>query len=987
MNISSTLAGLSLVVASACLALPPPQLYASDEKARATQPNPPSSEPVIQHEYRSQINILLLISALEVEGKTLKSLEEAERFFRATEKSIAEINDDGPNQAQAANLTRDAARLLHFYLSQVIPPEEEDRVAQSAKWLESFSQKMADSTKKPELKARAAYFNALAKFLLSDGGDGLASLVQLRPALAGDKLVAANVDMLLGYSLALSPGTAAQGYSYMAQATQFVSVQGRVAQKLVEAYVESGLDADGSPSLAAKPSAASKLSYALQIARGMPPTLQYLISDTAIYIWTHSKAGKDARPPQFLSDGFKGVIPVEALREREALSFIKAQNFSSASALYKQMIPSIKQNSLVVAIERRIWELDLAQFQRTGQIASLEASYQAFKAKYATKKKGQSSDLTALMQSITEAYRDTLDRLLTQSLQPQTPAASKTATMQASVRYLQQESDRQIAYPLKLKLAQLYRSLNLYKEAVDTYLDLAKDQPLKNFMLAIEAQSQLAKWPTQPSFDAAAPGPQDERAKLLGIFDKVYRLKGGDEWFIIAHIGLLQRALKQEKKAEELWLAHLQKNLNGKLAFETGGLLLTEFYAGKLWQDYIDLAHLFMQKKANPTSKYKPFAYQPWLADALYFGGTSDLQSKKFARAVSHFEEFAKGFATDPRVPNALFSSAYAYKGLGKLTPALLACRNIVERHPQFNQKSKVMLQAAEWATADRNAWEFAFFFYTKYLQDFKNESNIPQVRTTLADLYYKRKLYGWASRLYKEQSLAPQVPKEGQLQAALLYLEIEEKFGEPKDAYWGALRIAQLVSAPHPAYLRSLAFQGRYIAGSKDLQAMADMESKLMPFGKNSKEILEALGLLRFRRAEQLTQAIVYTENNLGIRDPEAVVKKYFDRYEAEKQHYLKVCQLGITALCAPAFYRLTTVAQQGYEAVQKVEIADTLGPNRVNSFKVFKQLHLSKIEQNHKGFTEQALKLSKQGTTTPIWRDEIAKSLEFEGSTKLAH
>ncbi len=83
----------------------------------------------------------------------------------------------------------------------------------------------------------------------------------------------------------------------------------------------------------------------------------------------------------------------------------------------------------------------------------------------------------------------------------------------------------------------------------------------------------------------------------------------------------------------------------------------------------------------------------------------------------------------------------------------------------------------------------------------------------------------------------------------------------------------------------------------------------------------------------------------------------------------------------------RLTTVARQGLDAIDKVTIAETLGPNRVNSFKVFKQLHLSKVQQARKDFIDQSLKLAKAGTTTPIWKDEIIKTLEYEDKTDVAH
>jgi tetratricopeptide (TPR) repeat protein len=467
----------------------------------------------------------------------------------------------------------------------------------------------------------------------------------------------------------------------------------------------------------------------------------------------------------------------------------------------------------------------------------------------------------------------------------------------------------------------------------------------------------------------------------------ISQLKKDEDWFMLAHIGLLNRALGQNKKAEDLWLKALKANMASKLAMEAGGLLITEFHNGKRWVDVVDLSYMFAAKKAVPTSKAKNISYQPWLADALYNGGLADLQAQNFTRSVKYLEDFVQAFPNDARVPVGTYSLALGYKGSGKMVAALNACKIVVEKYSKYNLRPKVMLQAAEWGTADKSTWEYAFLFYSKYLTDYKNEKNVPDIRNILADLYLKRKLYGWAARLYREQSLAPNVTKEQQLAAAVKYMDIEEQYGEPKDAYTGAMRITKLAGPKHPAALHALAYMGRFVANTKDLKGMVKIEPKLLTYNKLSKEVQEAVGFLRFRRAEMQTRQIVYTESNLLIKDPEAVVKKYFDIFESEKQHYLRVCQLGITAFCAPAFLRLTTVARQGMEAIDKVIIAETLGPNRVNSFKAFKLLHMSKMQQARKDFTDQALKLAKAGTTTPIWKDEIIKILEYENKTDVAH
>ncbi len=954
----------------------------------APQPIPAfSTEAVIQHEFEAHIHELLVISALDSDSKKLDKPEDAEALFKQTQKTMTESKEGAGDMTSAASLSRDAMALLRYYVANNNHGEQKEKIKTVAQWLSSTSATYAEATKKPLNKAKGQYYNNLARYIVSDGGDGISNLVSLQEQLATEKAISANINLLIGYSLALAPSTSAQGLAYMSKAAPDVAVYGRVAQRLTEAFVEYGLDADGAPTAAPKPTAESKLSYAIQIARGMPPGLQYLVMDTAIFIWSKAHANKAVKAPAFLSEGFTALIPVEALREREATAALKSGDLKTASKLYKELSATFANNELGLQLDKRVWDIDLADYQKTKQISDLEASYTSLAERYPAAKLRKGSDSAFTMLGISESYRKILEDVLTQAMQPSVIPSAKTAALQAAQRYTKLESDRAVTYPIKTKLAQAYRSLNMNKEAVELYLDLAKDQGLKNYVLAIEAQSRLANWPLQPSFDPAPTGDAAERTHLLGIMETVSKLKNGEDWQYLAQMGLLYRALGQNKKTEDLWLSALKAGAPNKYALESAGLLLNEYNTNKRTLELIDLVHVLAAKKIVPTSKGVALNYGPWLADALFTAGSTDLQSKNYPRAIRYLDEFSQAFANDPRNAIATFSLAQAYKGAGKLVAALNVTRALVEKNNKFPQRPAALLQGAEWGILDKATLEYSFYFYNKYLTDYKNEVNVPQIRLTLADLYLKRKLYGWAARLYREQSLAPNVKPDQQLFAAVKYLDIEEQFGEAKDAFWGAQRISQLAKPNDPAAIHAMAFQARYVSNARDVKAMTDTENKLMPYSKTSKEALEALGYLRFKRAEMATRPIVYQENNLLIKDPEGIVKKYFAIFEAEKMHYLRVCQLGITTSCAPAFLRLMAVAKQGAEALDKVQIADTLGPNRVNSFKVFKQLHLNKILQARRDYGAQALKMAKAGTTTNTWKDEIVKNLEYEDNMGAAH
>ncbi len=933
-----------------------------------------SYEPIINHELSINIPYLLGLSGLEKDSRKLATQEEANQLFGVSQQAAKNQNDQDSKLASNNSLYKDQLALLQFYMSHTQLKENKDRIKTVAEQLEKSAASYAETSKNPGLSAQAQFYSKLGKFIRTDGTDGISDLIPLKDRLKDNKDMLNSIDLFVGYSLAMSAGTATQGLQTMNKVINEVSIYGRLAIKLSEALSDYGLDSEGAPLSAVKPSAESKLIYCVQLARGMPLGLQHLIMNSAAFIWTMANQTPNTRVPTFLSDGFPGVTPVDFLRERDALIELSAKNYKQASTLYKKIAEAYPKGDQLSAIDSRIWELDILVYQKTLLIAELEASYSALRTKYASQgKKG-------FYAALADSYRKILDGALDLALNPKGTKPQQAMAIQYTVKYLKSEPDRTIAYPIKSKLALLYRTLKMYNEAVETYLDIAKEQPLKNYLLAVEAQNQLAQWPAEPDFNSKSKDKVPERTKLLSIYETINTIKKGDDWLTLAHMGLLQRAMGQAKNAESIWLKGLRSNLGSKYALEVCGLLLNEFFEAKRWDDVIDLSHLVASKKVNPTVKGVALNYKPLLADALFKGGTGELGKNNFQKTVKYLEEFNLIFPNEPRVASAGHSLAFAYKGLNKLTMALNICKTVTEKFPKYPLRAKLILTAGDWAAADRNTWEYGFYFYTKYLTDYKNEANVPTIRVTLAELYFKRKLYGWASRVYREQSLSPKVPKDLQLKAAVKVMEIEDQFGEAKEANQSAQRVIELTGPTDPARYHAFAFMGRFTANSKDLKAMNDLEPKLLANVKNSKEILESIGAIRYRRAEILFKSIANNENNLQLRDPEGTVKKYFSRFEDERKNYLNVCQVGITTYCAPAMLKLTSIAKQAQEAIDKIQIADTLGPSRVNSFKVFKQLQVSKIQQSKKDYGDQAMRLAKQGTTTPSWKEEVMKSLEYE-------
>ncbi len=974
MKIKALLFGLVISMTSPALL---PMLRAAE--ALPAQARGQAYDPIFKSELTLDLPYLLSLSVIDKDARKLNSGDEAEKLFAATQETLKAPLEVDPKNGPAP-VYRDVLSLMQYYMSHAQPSGSTARIKILADMLEKSASAFAETCKVPAQQVSAAFYSKFAKFVRTDGTDGISEMIPLKDKLTGNKELLSNIDLLVGYSLALSPATAAQGLTTMNKVAGDLSVYGRVAIKLTEALQDYGLDAEGAVVSAIKPGADAKLTYSVQLARGMPAGVQFLVMNTSAFIWEKANASnRTARVPAFLKDGFPGVVPVDVLRERDALLELNAQNYKAASAAYKKISEGYARGEMMAAIDSRLWDIEVLGYQKSGQLADLEATYTMLRAKYANQgRKG-------FNQALAESYRKTLDGALDASLNPKAQRAQQQMTIQFVTRFFKTEGDRTVLYPIKAKLALLYRSMKMYNETVDTYLDIAKDQPLKNYLLAADAQSQLANWPAQPDFASKSREKNPERQKLLSIYETVSQLKKDTDWTVLAHIGLLNRALGQYKTAEILWLKSFKTDLSSRVAQDAGGLLLHDFRDSKRNDDLIDLVHLFASKKVSPSDKGVAINYKPWLADALYNGGQAELGKGSFPKAIKYLEEFSIVFPTEPRFASAGHTLAIAYKSAGKLIPALNVCKNVGEKYPQYPLRAKMILAAGDWAAATSPTVEYAFYFYGKYINDYKNEANVPQVRGGLAELYFKRKLYGWASRLYREQSTSPKVPKDMQLKAAVRAMDIEDQFGDQKEGFVSAQRILELASPNDPARNHALAFEGRYMANQKDLKGMNDLEQKMVAQVKASKEVLEAVAFIRYRRGELLQRPIVNNENNLQIRDPEASVRKYYARFEEERKNYLPVCQVGVSTYCAPSLMKMNMISKQAIEAMDKIQIAETLGPARVNSFKVFKQLQISKVQQSRKENMTQAMALVKSGTTTPAWRDEITKSLEIDEG--LAH
>ncbi|MFW7379098.1 MAG: tetratricopeptide repeat protein [Oligoflexus sp.] len=936
---------------------------------------------VIDAKFEIDLVALLEVSALEPEITRFNQQQEAKATYESLKAQASRMRSNKSVPADHLRSSyREAAAVVHFYSIHRHLDEANAILEASRDWLIDYSGRYQQLAESPQHALIAQYYQIVGEYGKEKGrGGAVTRLIDLRKGLAAEKLIAANVDLMIAHSLLGIQATRQQGRQYLRKALG-LSVYGNLGHRLLSALVEANLDAEGNLSETASPDGLKHLAYVAKVARGMPRGIQEPIFNTILFIWEHAYQASNQKPP-FDLESASGVPPVDAFIEKQALKHLAAGKTSAALVAYQSLADAYRGQVLEISFQQRIWQIEYDSFLAIKDTQSIEKRFASLYGKYARKRDGSAEYRKALrnfFRNMRTQYHQIVAQRLNEALQA---TDSRLDTVALVERYLKYDMGRRISFPIKMRLAQLYRKTNQHSRAVDVYLDLAKDKPLQAYTLAAEAQSFIAQWPALPPWQQLpVANLPDERRKLIDIYEKTLALKKQDDWQILAHLGLLQQSLGQEAAMEKLWLERLKNASANQHSQEAGGRLLSGFYQSKRWLPLIQLADLLKQRKINATQNMQNLSVDPLLADALFFQGQDDLQKKNFNQAISYYNQFVQLFANEARIAIVYYNLAQSFIGAGRMLPALNAIKVLIDRFPALENRNQILLQGGQWAGRSQQTVEYAFFFYGKYLREFATAPDIPQVRETLANLYYQRKLYGWAARLYKEQSLGKVVPVAMQLNAALKYMEIEEKFGQPQDAAFGAQRVLQLAAAGSPAVAKAYAFLARYAANRGDLATMKSMEPQLIQISSQSAEGREALGHIRFKMAEMQTRPITNRESNAALRDPEGAIKQYYQAYEVERQHYAKVCQGGISTFCAPSLLRLVMLSQMASEAIRKVEIADTLGPERVNAFNVFKQLHIAKIEEQEKSLAKDSIRLAEQGTTSDLWRSEILKSLAMD-------
>lgn len=838
---------------------------------------------------------------------------------------------------------------------------EESRAA-----MRGYASQYAKLAKSPKNKARALYHVLANRFVTGSRGEAVRGLDKISKHLPGALKTRAQFMASLND---LETGNIARGEQTMNAIMGGLSRDGKIAARLALARAQAG---------ARSAAYRNNLMTATKSASGLPAAEKERILAFSVQIWNKADgSGSWDKAPIYLK-GFGGSPTANAIEERRAISLAQAGKYDAAIGIYKNLSYRYEGTKRMVALDRRQLDIELAKFQKTKKLAPYERALVFFTSKYSSEDvlsslSGETGKEARL--EFSGRYRSFVSATIAAAQKSNATSAFRRDAIRMAATYHDSISDATEQRAVKYAIARIYALNQQHRQAVAVYRDLIADAQgedlLRYLSGAIASQHVVAKWPNQPPFGGAQNAPAGDRAALADLYAKLYSANGKKpDWFVASHLGLLQIQIGQSGPAFRLWLDTLGRNAEGPLAAQASGMMLVAFNKAKDWTNLEKIADLVISKGVQARRINQKLDARTFLADALYFGGKQSYAAKDYKEAARRLARFSNEFKGEKRRHEAMYVLAHAYRGNGQHPEAVKTLIAQVEEYPNSPFNKQALLEGGDWSTPMAYE-EQAIFFYSRFLKRYDSDKQAIAVRQKAARLYIGRELYGYATRIFQAQSMDKRVPVQRQIDAAVAYMDIEERFGDVQKAKWGANRIQQL-PANDGVKAQAMGFEARHFA-KDSLAKLETMEKKLASMDTDSPTVVENLALVRFMIADKKSQRTQGEIFNLEVKDPQATLDRHYGLFNQTKADYEKICAAGENIYCAPAMLKVSRLTENTIKTIQDLTIPETLDADSVVKFNNRKQAIMGALADAMQASSDRSMKLASDGSTTPDYNEEI--------------
>jgi hypothetical protein len=379
--------------------------------------------------------------------------------------------------------------------------------------------------------------------------------------------------------------------------------------------------------------------------------------------------------------------------------------------------------------------------------------------------------------------------------------------------------------------------------------------------------------------------------------------------------------------------------------------------------------------KANLTAIHLKTAYRPkeLLGIALLENGLNALEANDYKKAIAKLDEYVKGWRGDRRHDEGFYSLAVAYHGDRQFRNAVTTMVAFTKMHTKSKYRHDALIQGGAWTLA--LTWEdhVMYFLETHALEFPKDRQSISSLQI-LADLYMGREIYDSAIRVMSILVGRNDLDNGIRHDVARRLLDTAARHGSTATALRTADKLLSNFKNDTLITATALSVKARAFADQRNLQGLNLVDKQIRGLDQSLPGVSELVSEIRFLLAD--TSALnKFKEpvSSLAARDPKGQLEKGYAEFTELDQLYRSACLPVRTGWCGPAMHRSARLGEEFLKAYDDLDIAKTLDPEDVTSFRNRKKTIIEAVDNLVLESDEKSLEQAKAGATNPDWTTAI--------------
>lgn len=748
---------------------------------------------------------------------------------------------------------------------------------------------------------------------------------------------------------------------------------GQVAVRLTLARSLAGLNRSGKRVAGSHASYRNHLAAAAQRAGALAPAHKDMALRAMIGIWRGAEGqGINYASVPFSMKAFAGALDTKAIIERSALQDWAKNNRPNAMKKYQTLSRGLTGNVMRGSIDLRILDMKRSVYVESRDPRPYEAALLAMSKAYLDPGllgDGQEAKAKTVAAEVTRRHQVLVHGELARVVRAGVSSSERQKAIRMADAFLSTISDNAEIEDVKAKIAGVYAINKQHGKAVALYKELAETgnqaNAKKYWALAIRSQTVLAAWSETVPWNGVKAGSLAEREELLLLYKK-FGDADATNWFVAAHVGLLEINAGRDDAAYASWSEMLKKDVKGVHAANAAGTMLTAYKKASDWSNLEQLARLAIAGRMQPQYHGNTVLAVDMLALALLEGGKSALDQGQFAVAVTKLKEFVKNHAAAKNHDEGFFLLATAYRSNSQHPDAIKTLLAFVDRYPKSGYYRQALLNGGDWSSAMAYE-ENVMFFQNRFVVQFGNDPEAQRIRAGLTELYVGRSLYAEAIGVL---SLTARAKVEQSIQTDAMYqiMDLEERHGSMAQAAQAADRLIKDQGASDEAKAQALGLKARIAARDGRFDEVRSIESRLAAYS-GGPQGQEALGETRYLLAVSNSKLVTKRYFNLALKDPTTTLKQRFGAFSQVRTSFNRVCEAGTTSFCAPSMHQLARLSEEFMRSIEDIDVQNTLAKEVVDSFNKYKQSVMNDATATAEKSDGRAVHVISEGTTNPDW------------------